>query len=320
MTNSQKRVAILSSVLGVVLAWAYWPTFGEIAVRWSTSTIYSHGYLVPVFAGFLLWHRRSMIRSESLEPSWWGLPWIALGAAIHLFGAYFFHDWASAASILPILIGIAISLGGDKLFRWSWPAIGFLVFMLPLPHRVETWLAHPLQRLATIGSTYVLQTLGFAAVAEGNIIIMEDSRIGVVEACNGLGMLVTFFALATGVAMLMRSRFIDKAVILLSAVPIALLSNVIRITVTGILTETVGTTIAGVDVHDFLGYFMAPLGLGMLWIEKLILDRLLLEQPDNEEVFRFAEMNPATQRSADMTTRSDRVVLKQTERLSPVSD
>src|SRR5262245_13028667 len=149
MTNSRK-IAVLGCMLGGIFAWAYWPTFAEIADRWSTSAIYSHGYLVPVFAGFLLWHRRSLIRNQSFEPSWWGLPWIALGASLHLFGAYFFYDWASAASILPIFAGIAISFGGAKLLRWSWPAIAFLAFMLPLPHRVETWLAHPLQRLAAL--------------------------------------------------------------------------------------------------------------------------------------------------------------------------
>jgi len=309
MTSCKQKIATVGFVLGGVLVWAYWPTFGEIAERWSTSALYSHGYLVPVFAAFLLWHRRSMIRNESFEPSWWSVPWILLGASLHVFGAYFFYDWASAASILPVLVGFVLSFGGAKLLRWSWPAIAFLVFMLPLPHRVETWLAHPLQRLATLGSTYVLQTLGFAAVAEGNIIIMEESRIGVVEACNGLGMLVVFVALSTGVAMLMRSRFTDKAIILLSAIPIALMANVVRITVTGMLTETVGPTIGGLDIHDFLGYFMAPLGLGMLWIEKWILDRLLIEQSGTEEAFSFAQMDPAKQHLPRVTTPLERTAV-----------
>ncbi len=236
-----------------------------------------------------------MIREESLEPSWWGLPWIVAGASLHVFGAYLFIDWISAASILPVLVGIVISFGGGNLLRWSWPAIAFLVFMLPLPYRVEVSLAHPLQRIATLASTYVLQTAGFAAVAEGNIIIMEESRIGVVEACNGLGMLVTFFALAAAVAMLMRGRFTDKAVIVLSAIPIALVANVIRITVTSMLSETVGPKIADLVFHDLAGWVMMPIALGILWIEKQLLNKLLIEQSDIEEVFSFAEAGSAKQ-------------------------
>ena len=117
------------------------------------------------------------------KPSWWGLPCVALGVILHLVGAYFYYDWASHLSMLPLLAGACLSVGGRKWLRWSWPAIAFLIFMIPLPFRVEHALGGPLQHLATFASTYLLQTLGFAAISEGNIIVTERSRLGVAEAC-----------------------------------------------------------------------------------------------------------------------------------------
>ncbi len=278
-------------LLGALFFWAYWPTFGEIAERWSTP-IYSHGYLVPLFAAFLLWQRREYLHGAACTPSWWSLLFLALGAALHLAGARFYVDFASALSLPFALMGIALALGGGAAFRWSWPALAFLVFMLPLPFRVETSLALPLQRTATLATTYLLQTLGFAAVSEGNVILLEESRIGVVEACNGLGMLMTFFAISTGFAILMRGPLWERFVILASAIPIALFANVIRITLSAIATETMGRG-AGEFVHDWGGLLlMMPLAVCLLWAEQWLLHRLLIEVREDEPLLDFTGVPP----------------------------
>src|SRR5262249_49976835 len=98
---------------------------------------------------------------------------------------------------------------------------------------VEVAMAHPLQHFATLASTYLLQTAGIPALAEGNIVVLSESRIGVVEACNGLGMLVLFFAVSTALAFVIKRHLWERFVILVSAVPVALAANVARITVTG---------------------------------------------------------------------------------------
>src|SRR5262249_25315221 len=160
-----------------------------------------------------------------------------------------------------LLWGAALLLGGWAALRWSWLATAFLIFMIPLPYRVETGLSQPLQRLATVASTYALQTLGMPAFAEGNVIVVNQSGIGIVEACNGLGMLVLFFALATGMAIVVRRPALDKAVILLSAAPVAVLANVIRITLTSVLYETAGQKWGDLVFHDLAGWLMMPLAL-----------------------------------------------------------
>ncbi len=260
----------------LALLWAYWPILGEMASRWSDDPQYSHGYLVPVFSLALLWMRRRQVDFGRLRGSWWGIPLLGIGAAVHLAGAYFYVAWVEAISLLATLGGVCVCLGGWKALRWSGPSIGFLFFMLPLPFRLEGTLAYPLQRFATKASTYLLQTAGFPALAEGTVILMEDVRLGVVEACSGLSMLVTFFALATAVALVLPRSWLDKLLIVSSAIPIAILVNVVRITATGILHRTVGTEVADAVFHDLAGWLMMPMALILLWLELKILNRLLV--------------------------------------------
>jgi len=284
------RIRPLAGLAGVllILLWAYWPTLCDMAEKWSTDAQYSHGFLVPLFAGFLLWYRRGQFPTQDPRPSAWGVVLIGVGLGLHLFGAYIYIDWLDMVSLLPLLAGLCLCYGGRPVLRWALPSIGFLAFMLPLPHTFEVALSHPLQRIATLGSTYTLQTLGFAAVSEGNVIILDDARIGVVQACNGLGMLVTFFALTAAVVLVIKRPILDKVLIVLSTIPIALLANLIRITVTGILHAKVGGEVANVVFHDLAGWFMMPLALGMLWVELRLLSRLLLEpEPEGLPAMSF---------------------------------
>jgi exosortase len=267
------------TVWTLALLWAYWPALGEMAARWSNDPRYSHGFLVPVFAGLVLWSRRGLLAGKTLRSSWWGLPLVVLGVLLHLAGGYVWFQWLDAVSLVPTLAGATLLFGGPAAWRWAWPAVVFLLFMMPLPYQLEIALAHPLQRLATVSSTYALQTLGLPAVAEGNVILIEDLQIGVLEACSGLGMLVTFFALAAFVAFISERPLHHRLLAFVSAAPIAVLMNLLRITVTGLLFVVAGREVARVVFHDLAGWLMMPLALACLWLELLILDRLLIPVP-----------------------------------------
>jgi exosortase len=291
MPARETRLRFLAGVagLGAIVLWAYWPTLWAMAEKWYNDPQYSHGFLVPVFAAYLLWRRRGQLEAGASTPSAWGVVLLGAGVALHLAGAYLFFDWLDMASLLVLLAGLSLCAGGRPALRWAWPSIAFLVFMLPLPHRLEVALSQPLQRFATLGSTYALQTLGFGAVSEGNVILMDHARIGVVGACNGLGMLVTFFALTVAVAIVLRRPLVDRLVIVLSAIPIALAANLVRITVTGVLHAEVGGEIADLVFHDLAGWLMMPLALGLLWAEVRLLSRLLVEpEPEDLAVMAFA--------------------------------
>jgi exosortase len=269
--------------LGGCLLWAYAPVVAGLIGRWSREDVYAHGFLVPGFAICLLWLRREKLQSVSAGYHWGGLAILLAGALMRLAGAYIYFEFLEAFSFLVCLTGLVFFLGGKQALGWAWPALGFLIFMIPLPFRVETAAALPLQRLATKASTYLLQTLGVPAFAEGNVIHLREARLGIVEACNGLGMLVSFVALSTALAILIKRPMLDKVIIVLSAVPIALAANVLRITFTGILHETAGSAWADLFFHDLGGWLMMPVALALLWLELKVLSRLLVA-PNPEEV------------------------------------
>lgn len=274
----QKPVIALLAVTLVALCWSFWTTLGDVSQRWSSDPQYSHGYLVPIFAVILLWLRREKLNTEQMTPSWWGAALLAVGLGLRLYGTWYHYLWFDHISLLPCIAGLCLLLGGWAAWKWAWPAILFLFFMIPLPYSVATSMSGPLQKLATVTSTWSLQTLGLPALAEGNVILIDENRIGIVEACSGLRMLVVFFALATGMALLVKRPVIDKVILVASAIPIALISNVIRVTVTGLLYVTVeNNEVAEVFFHDVAGWLMMPLALGMLWIELKILDKLLID-------------------------------------------
>lgn len=278
----------LTALLGV-LVWAYLPILRVMVDRWSFDPRYTHGYLVPAFAVVLLWLRRGQLAVGELSPSWWGVLILAGAALIRLAAAYVYNDWLDAASMIISLAGVVTLAGGWPALRWAWPAIAFLFFMVPLPFRLELALGWPLQRIATIISAYVLQTLGFAALGEGNIIQMTDSTIGVVEACSGLSMMILFFAISTGFVMLIDRPLVDKLIIVASAIPIALVVNILRIVVTGMLNETFGEKIGNLVFHDLAGWLMMPTALLLLGAELWFLTHLFVEverEPVGEPVFR----------------------------------
>ena len=265
------------TVLAMGLLWAFWPILVTMAERWSNDPRYAHGYLVPVFSLALLWMRRGRVPGEGLRANSWGLALIALGAAILLVGGYFRMGSIEGLALLTYLGGVAMLLGGWPALRWSWPSIMFLFFMIPLPWRIENALGPPLQWLATLASTVTLQTLGFMAFAEGNVIQLNDAKIGVVEACSGLSMVITFIALSVGMALVVNRPVLDRIVLVLSAIPVALLANIARIILTGVLHETIGGHIADKFYHDLAGWVMIPFALVLYWCEIWIFSHILVE-------------------------------------------
>jgi exosortase len=271
------NIAIALTMAAMV--WSYWPTLEELAEEWGKNPLYSHGYVMPVFAAVLLWVRRDLVPKTPLQPSWWALVFLAAACLMRLGAAYFYFFWPERASLLVMLFAAALAMGGWAAFRWTWPSILFLVFMIPFPGFVENGLMRPLQRIATMASTNVLETLGFFAKADGNVILLSEVEMGIVEACSGLRMLSTFVALTVGACFLLDRPNWQKVVIVLSSIPIALLCNIIRISVTGVCYE-VGYPELAKFVHDEVaGYLMPILALLLLLAELKILDFVFVIAP-----------------------------------------
>jgi exosortase len=273
------RAAIVLAVLG----WAFWPTLRELFEAWVSHPEYSHGPLVPLFALYLLVNRK---RGSGATP---GRAWPVVGFTVLTF-AFALRLVGSATSFLPLeglafvlcLTGLVALTGGRAALIRFWPPLVFLLFMIPLPYEASRLLGAELQRIGTAATTYLLQCLGQPAIAEGNRILIGNVTLNVVEACSGLRMLVTFFAFSTAAVFLMERHWLVKGLVLASAIPIALLTNILRITATGLahvwLHDGDDKTRVLVFIHDFNGWMMMPVGLLFLVLELWVFKHLLIER------------------------------------------
>jgi exosortase len=276
LNSMSRRGVMVPFVAAIVLLWACWPTLAGFIATWSTNPQYSHGFLVLPFSAFLLWNRRNRFATDPCNRPWIGMLLLAAGAALKLLGGFFAFAWPDQISVLFLIAGVFGTLGGWPTLRWAWPALAFLIFMVPLYGRVETLLSGPLQRIATAVSANVLQTLGFFAQADGTIIILSETELGIVEACSGLRMLLAFAAMSVAVAIVIDRPAWQRWALVLGTVPIALLCNIGRIVVTAIVLETLGKKWADLVFHDLAGWLMMPAGLGLLAVELAFLGRLIV--------------------------------------------
>jgi exosortase len=289
-------IAALVAVLAA-LTFLYVPLFSYSYKQWLKPE-YSHGFLVPLFAAYLAWRWRAAAPRQIAWPNAWGLAFLLGGAALYLFATFtnYAKEWVQGASLCINLCGLALLLGGWPALNWLYLPLAFLVFMFPLPYKVETALSIPLQKIAAIGSEFVLQTLGYATYREGVVLHVRDHTLEVANACNGLSMLLTFVTLSVGMALVVRRPWLDRGLILVAAIPIALVANVLRIAVTGVLYCEGGQELGDKLFHDFAGWVMMPLALLILWAGLKLLDWVMPEDPgqaSREDVIKNVAGKPA---------------------------
>jgi len=261
-------------VLGAVFAWAYWPTLVGLVHAWNSNPDYSHGFFVAPLAVLFLWIRRDRYPGAAGHLAWPGLVLIALSVAARMLGASAYVKAVDGWSIMLWVAGVVWLLGGWRVLWWSSPSIAFLWFLVPLPYRVEHWARQPLQRVAAVMSSWVLQLLGLPAVAEANTIVINDAHLEVEQACSGLRIFVGIVALAFAYIIIVRRAWWEKALLLASVLPIALIANSTRIVVTGLLQHYVSGEAAHKFTHDVAGWVMIPLAAGLFALVLWYLSKL----------------------------------------------
>jgi exosortase len=277
--------AIVAAVAVVVsLVWSFLPNWLSLYSTWRHDDNYSYGFLVTPISIWIGWNRRAKLDRSWIKPRFWAL--IPLVALLAIRYVLFERNeiWIETVLLLPIIVAIVALVGGLRLVLWAWPSLLFLAFMFPLPTRVNGILSTRLQGIATIASCWTLQLLGRPVISEGNVIYMGSETLEVARACNGLSMLLTFIALIVAVSLLIERPLWQRFILLLSSIPIALVSNIIRITVTALCYTIFGHAIVEKYAHDVAGWLMMPLALVFVWIELALMDWLVIEETPPEAV------------------------------------
>ncbi len=278
----------LIGLVGGAFLWSWWPALERLLGAWQREPDYSHGFLVPPLAAYFLWTRRDTFPTGSVRVAWAGLGLVGLSVAVRHVGGFFSVEVVDAWAMLPWLAGAVWLLFGRRVCWWSLPAIAFLWFMIPLPHRVERWLSLPLQRIATLLSGWTLQMLGQPALAEGNTILLGPHQLEVEQACSGLRIFLGVIALAFAYILLARRSWWENCLIALAVIPVALISNATRIVVTGLLYQYASSEAATKFSHDASGWGMIVLAAALfalvLWYLRYLFPEV--EPPDVGELLR----------------------------------
>ncbi len=260
-------LCVAAVILLIAFIWSYWSTLVWMERQWRTEPDYSHGYLIIPLALVLVYSRLDSFPGLSRRISWAGVGLLLFAGFLRIFASFSYMDFLDGWSIVPWVAGAVWMLAGRSAVIWALPAIVFLILLVPLPFQIESMLSGNLQSVVTLISTGVLRILGFPAIAEGNTIWVGEKQMLVEEACSGLRIFVGMAAFAFFWASMTQRAWIDKVVILFSALPMAIVANTIRVVLTCCSFYWFNDTWAR-RLHDGAGILMIFIAGGLLWCVK----------------------------------------------------
>jgi exosortase len=248
------RLLLLAVLLAAVLTPLYWSIIRDLSVQWWDDENYNHGFLIPLFSGFLLWRERHRLRALEPSGSWLGLLVLLGGIAILLVGDIGAENFLMRSSLLVILAGLVLFLAGRAMLRVALFPLCYLLFMIPLPAILFYAVTFPLQRIAAEQAAWVLDLLGVPVLLDGNIIHLSQISLGVTEACSGIRSLISLLAGAVAWAYLMLPAGWLSVLFVVSAIPITIIANSARVVATGLIGQWFGVEYASGFFHEFAGW------------------------------------------------------------------
>lgn len=273
-----------ASFVLIAFLWSYWPGLVDLWNIWQRSDEYSSGLLVPFLVVYILWSRRHDIAQCRIRPFLWGIFAFLAAQGIRVFGLFFMYGSAERLSIVLGIAALVLLLFGWQFFRKVSTVLLFLCLMLPWPNRIQAAVALPLQSWATSSAVFCLETIGYEVIQEGNVIHIGNTTVAVAEACNGLRMVTAFFVISGLVVLLVKRKWWEKLIVLASSLPVALLCNTIRLTITAVALTMLTAEYWEKVFHDFGGYAMMPLALAMIVAELWLLTKLTILPAKKQEI------------------------------------
>jgi exosortase len=233
---------------------------------WWNNPDFSHGFFVPLFSAFVVWHQRSKLRTLELRPNWFGLLVIGGSLVVLVVGVLGAEMFLSRSSLVFLLGGMIIYFAGWQYFRALLFPWAVLFLMIPIPVIIFNQIALPLQFLASRLATWLLGLVGVPVLREGNIINLPSMSLEVVEACSGIRSLVSLITLAVIYGYFAEPRRLVRLALVIAAVPVAVIANGIRIMGTGLLGQYWDPDKAQGFFHEFSGWVIFLLALSILYL------------------------------------------------------
>jgi exosortase len=247
-------VVLLAPLMTLLLGALYWQTLRDLALQWWDDPNYSHGFIVPVFSGLLVWRQRARLASLVPRGGALGLPVLLTGIAALLIGDLGAELFLTRSSLIVVLAGLVLFHLGMAVFRVVLFSLAFLFFMVPLPAILFYAVTFPLQSLAAQQAAWALDLLGVPVILDGNVIHLSQLSLGVTEACSGIRSLVSLLGGAVAWAYLALPGGWMMLVFVASTVPITIIANAGRVISTGLIGQWFGVQYASGYFHTFSGW------------------------------------------------------------------
>jgi len=273
-TSSSGRTRVIwSAVLLGLVVLLYAGVLKALVGQWWGDPDYGHGFLVPLFSGYVVWRQREQWLNTESKPANFGLLVMVGAIVLLLVGSLGAELFTSRVSLLALLAGMILFLAGWKVLRAVSFPLAFLLLMIPIPVIIYNQITFPLQLLASRFATFWLEVVQVPVLREGNVLILPNYSLEVVEACSGIRSLMTLITLAIAYGYLVEPRRWLRYLLVILMIPIAIVSNAIRIMGTGVLTYRFGPKAAEGFFHEFSGWVIFLAALILMFASHTILKR-----------------------------------------------
>ena len=265
--GSLSRTAWLPyAAVAILLCVLYYRVFVKLVYDWYSLPDYSHGFLVPLFAAFLIWDKRKIISTTPVRQTWAGIVLVVCAIAVLILGVYGVELFTARMSFVMLLTGLVWTFFGWAMVRTlSFPLL-VLILAIPFPAIVFNQITFPLQLLASRIASDILPLLGVPTLHEGNIIELPVMKLEVAEACSGIRSLMSLFTLAVFYGYFLERSTTRRVILALASIPIAVTANVARIVGTGLCVQYWDPQKALGFFHEFSGWVMFVISLACLYL------------------------------------------------------
>ncbi len=255
-----------SVLIGVLIAAIYYRVLAKLVTDWWQIPDFSHGFLVHIFAAYLVWAKRETLLRTRIAPTWSGIAVVALGLVVLLLGVYGAELFLSRVSLVILLAGLVLCFGGWQLLRELRFALLVLLLAIPIPAIIFNEITLPLQILASKLASALLPLFGVPVLREGNVIALPAMKLEVAEASSGIRSLMSLFTLSIFYGYFLEKSFLRRAVLAVASIPIAIAANAVRILGTGLCVQYWDPDKALGFFHEFSGWVMFLVSLACLFI------------------------------------------------------
>lgn len=262
--NANARVPWTSIIwFGALLIVSYVSIFKGLIAQWSIDEDVGHGFFVPPIAAFIAWQKRDEIFGQPWIPNYWGVLVVLWGSLQLIVGSLGAELFLQRTSIIIILAGSILLMGGWRVLKSCGLPLFVLTFMVPLPKVIYGQLTLPLQLFASQVAEQVLLLVGIPVLRDGNIIELATTKLSVVEACSGIRSLLSLSFIGVVYGYFFDEKPWMKWALLIGTVPIAVAANAARVTVTGIIADHDPALVQG-TLHTMEGWVIFVLDLVLL--------------------------------------------------------